>query len=86
MEGFLCVPELLFANGSHYVDVGRTRQFVEHSWAGHAPSSVLPSPRSPDPPIANVHQNNHKYRVHRIKVDEKAGIILTTLAVFLCET
>jgi hypothetical protein len=78
MEGFLCIPELLFANGSHDVDVGRTRQFVEHSWAGHAPSSVLPSPRSPDPPIANVHQNNHKYRVHRIKVDEKAGIILTT--------
>jgi hypothetical protein len=60
------------------VVVGRRRKLVEHSWAGHAPSSVLPSPRSPDLPVANVHQNNHRYRVHRIKVDEKAGIILTT--------
>jgi hypothetical protein len=75
---FLCVPELLFANHSHDVDVGRRRTFVEHSWAGNAPSSVLPSPRSLDSPVVNVHQNSHKYRVHRIKVDEKAGIILTT--------
>ena len=78
MEGFLCVPELLFANRSHDVDVGRRRKFVEHSWAGHAPSSVLPSPRSPDLPIANVHQNNYKYHAHHIKVEEKVGIILTT--------
>ena len=78
MERFLCIPELLFASRSHDVDVGRRRKFVKHSWAGYAPYSVLPSPHSPDPPIANVHQNNHKYRVHRIKVDEKVGIILTT--------
>ena len=78
MEEVLCVSELLFSNRSHDVDVGRRRKFVEHSWAGHALSSILPSPRSPDPPIANVHQNNHKYHVHPIEVDEKAGIILTT--------
>ncbi|KIM47186.1 hypothetical protein M413DRAFT_440688 [Hebeloma cylindrosporum] len=59
-------------------DLCRRRKLVEQSWAGHAPSSLLPSPRSPDPPLANVNQNTHRYRVHRIKVDEKAGIILTT--------
>ena len=58
--------------------LGRRRKLVEHSWAGRAPSGVLPSPRSPDPPVPNIFQNNHRYRVHRIKVAEKAGIILTT--------
>lgn len=58
--------------------LGRRRKFIENSWAGYAPSSIIPSPRSQDPPLENVHQNNHGRRVHRIKVDEKAGIILTT--------
>lgn len=52
--------------------VGRRRKLVEQSWARHAPSPVLASSRSPDPPVANILQNNHRYRMHR--VDKKARI------------
>lgn len=55
---------------SHDVGVDRRMKFVEYSWVGHAPSYVLPSPCSPDPPVANVHQNNPRYCVRRVKLDE----------------
>ncbi|GLB36880.1 hypothetical protein LshimejAT787_0311670 [Lyophyllum shimeji] len=49
-------------------DLCRKRYLIEKSWSGNAPSRVTP------------HHGSGKF-VHRIKVDEKAGYILTTSSV-----
>ncbi|KAF5376923.1 hypothetical protein D9615_007333 [Tricholomella constricta] len=49
-------------------DLCRKRYCIEQSWSGRAPSAVTPHPSA------------GKF-VHRIKVDEKAGYILTTSSV-----
>ncbi|KAF8956222.1 hypothetical protein BDZ97DRAFT_1852767 [Flammula alnicola] len=63
-------------------DMCRKRKMIQRSWAGLAPSSILPSPRTlPSPIPSNLPGNNPHRRIHRIKVDEKAGIIMTTTGV-----
>ena len=62
--------------------LGRKRRMIERAWAGRAPSVVVPSPRPPGPHGSGQTEpkpeSMHYRRVHRIKVDEKAGIVMAT--------
>lgn len=51
--------------GIHATRTGRKRRWIERSWSGTGPSPIT------------THRGTGK-NVHRIKVDEKAGYILTT--------
>ena len=58
---------------------GHRRRTIERSWAGRAPSEILSSPRTMKMPLQQNRTPFH--RVHRIKVDEKVGLVMTTSSV-----
>lgn len=67
---------------THTIHLGRKRQTISRAWSGRAPSTILPSPRPKSAPLPlNVRNRSSYRRVHRIKIDEKAGLIMTTSAV-----
>ncbi|KAF9482975.1 hypothetical protein BDN70DRAFT_892163 [Pholiota conissans] len=59
------------------------RKTLGRAWSARAPSTILPSPPSTTqtPFPLNIRQRNAYRRVHRIKVDENAGLVMTTTAV-----
>ncbi|KJA15540.1 hypothetical protein HYPSUDRAFT_194203 [Hypholoma sublateritium FD-334 SS-4] len=60
-------------------DFCHRRRMIERSWAGRAPSEILTSPRTMNAPLS---PNRTPYlRAHRIKVDEKVGLVMTTSGV-----
>ncbi len=58
---------------------GHRRRTIERSWAGRAPSEILSSPRTIKTPLQQNRTPFH--RVHRIKVDENVGLVMTTSSV-----
>lgn len=66
----------------HVTHIGRKRKTISRAWSARAPSTILPSPRTKTEPLPlNVRNRSSYRRVHRIKVDEKAGLIMATSAV-----
>ncbi|KAF4623168.1 hypothetical protein D9613_001312 [Agrocybe pediades] len=56
-------------------DFCKRRRTNARAWAGRAPSIIMPSPRQGEDATSKP---SHHTRVHRIKVDEQAGITMAT--------